>query len=351
MAAGRLGVFLEALPAGLVVDYATRAEEAGFANAWLPEITFGDAFVHATAAAMQTERLVLATGVVGIWARSPVTTAMSAASLHELSGGRLVLGLGLQSRGYVGEWHGARYERPLRAMREYLTIVRRILGGEEVTFEGEIFRVRGFRLTIPPEGRVPIYLAAIAPRMVELAGEVADGVLGYCWSLDYFSEVVMPHLETGASRAGRSLDGFDVACGFPSVVGDDGIEGARGQAIMFATATSSSPGYVASLEQAGFGAARAAVEERVRAADARGALAAAPDEMVDACTLSGPRDHILERIAAYGRAGMTTVVLNPAPPGIWFPLYAGHFPPGTELPDFSFPEFLASIDACLGVAG
>jgi probable F420-dependent oxidoreductase len=346
-----LGVFLEALPAGLVVDYAKRAEAAGFTTAWLPEITFGDAFVPATAAAMQTDRLVLATGVVGIWARSPVTTAMTAASLHELSGGRLVLGLGLQSRSYVNEWHGARYERPLRAMREYLTIVRQILDGEEVTFEGEIFRVRGFSLTVPPQGRVPIYVAAIAPQMVELAGELADGVIGYCWSLEYFSEVVLPHLEVGASRAGRSLGGFDVACGFPSVVGDDGIDGARGQAVMFATATSSSPGYVTSLERAGFGAQRAAVEERVRAADARGALAAAPDAMVDACTLSGPRDHVLDRIQAYRRAGMTTVVLNPAPPRIWFPLYAGHFPPGTELPEFSFPEFIGSIEACLGVAG
>src|SRR5919204_647911 len=125
-------------------------------------------------------------GAAGIWSRSPVTMALQAATLNELAAGRLILGLGLQARGYVEGWHGQRYERPVRAMREYLTILRRILAGESVTFAGEVFSVRSFQLTMqPPERPLRIYTAAIGPQMLRLAGELADGVLGYCWSLEY----------------------------------------------------------------------------------------------------------------------------------------------------------------------
>ena len=111
-----LDLFIEALPPTLQLDYGARAEERGFRAAWFPEITFGDAFGPATAAAIGTSRLLLGTGVSGIWSRSPVTMALQAASLNELSGGRLLLGLGVQARNYVSGWHGATYERPIRAM-------------------------------------------------------------------------------------------------------------------------------------------------------------------------------------------------------------------------------------------
>src|SRR5262249_10200610 len=157
----------------LQLDYGARAEERGFRAAWFPEITFGDAFGPATGVALRTSRLDVGTGVVGIWSRSPVTLALQAATLNELSGGRLILGPGRQAGGYVEGWHDRTYERPVRAMREYVTIVRRILSGEPVTFEGEIFSVRNFQLTMqPPDRPVRIYLAAIGPQMLRLAGEV-----------------------------------------------------------------------------------------------------------------------------------------------------------------------------------
>ncbi|MGZ4441154.1 MAG: LLM class flavin-dependent oxidoreductase, partial [Gaiellaceae bacterium] len=169
-------VFLEAIPPAMQVDYSVRAEERGFRAAWFPEITFGDAFAPAVAAAGRTTRLDLGTGVVGIWSRSPVTMALQAATLNELSGGRLILGIGPQASGYVEGWHGQRYERPVRALREYVTILRQILSGERVTYEGEIFSVRGFLLTMaPPERPVRIYTSAIGPLMCRLAGEIADG--------------------------------------------------------------------------------------------------------------------------------------------------------------------------------
>src|SRR5438876_3817209 len=262
-----------------------RAEERGFRAAWFPEITFGDAFGPATAVATKTNRLELGTGVVGIWSRSPVTMALQAATLNELSAGRLLLGVGLQARGYVEGWHGQRYERPVRAMREFVTILRRILAGESVTFEGEIFSVRNFQLMMqPPERPARIYMAAIGPQMTRLAGELADGLIGYFYSAAYLRDSVLPNLRTGADKAGRSLDEIDVACGFPTIVTADGsgLEQIKGQVLMFATAMSSSPHYANSFAAAGFGDAVREIQERVAAGDVDGALAAVTDEIADA---------------------------------------------------------------------
>jgi alkanesulfonate monooxygenase SsuD/methylene tetrahydromethanopterin reductase-like flavin-dependent oxidoreductase (luciferase family) len=287
---------------------------------------------------------------VGIWSRSAVTMALQAATLNELSDGRLLLGVGLQARGYVEGWHGQTYERPVRAMREYVTILRRILSGENVTFEGEIFSVQGFQLQMqPPERPARIYMAAIGPQMTRLAGEVADGILGYCYSAEYVRESVLPNLQAGAERAGRSLEGFDVACGFPTIVTPDdaGIEQIKGQVMMFATAGSSSPEYASSFAAAGFDVAP--IQERVDAGDIDGALALVTDEMADAMTIAGSAEHVRGRIAQYRDVGLTTVGLNPSPPGVWFPLYQGHFPDDAlaQIPEFSFPAYLGVIDATL----
>jgi probable F420-dependent oxidoreductase len=345
-----LDIFVEALPPRLQIDYGVRAEKRGFRAAWFPEITFGDAFGPATAVATKTSGIGLGTGVVGIWSRSAVTMALQAATLNELSDGRLLLGVGLQARGYVEGWHGQRYERPVRAMREYVTILRHILSGENVTFEGEIFSVRGFQLMMqPPERPARIYMAAIGPQMTRLAGELADGIIGYCYSAEYVRDTVLPNLRAGAERAGRSLDGFDVACGFPTIVTPDesGLEQIKGQVMMFATAGSSSPEYATSFAAAGHDVA--AIQERVDAGDVDGALGLVTDEMADAMTIAGSPDRVQRRIDEYRDAGLTTVALNPSPPDVWFPLYQGHFPDSAlaKIPEFSFPAYLGVIDATL----
>jgi probable F420-dependent oxidoreductase len=348
-----LSLFVEALPPAMTIDYGVRAEERGFRAAWFPEITFGDAFGPATAVATKTSHIELGTGVVGIWSRSPVTMALQAATLNELSGGRLLLGLGLQARGYVEGWHGRRYERPVRAMREFVTILRRILSGEAVTFEGEIFSVQGFQLQMqPPERPARIYMAAIGPQMTRLAGELADGILGYCYSAAYVRESVLPNLRAGAERAGRSLDGFDVACGFPTIVtpDDSGLEQIKGQVMMFATAKSSSPEYASSFAAAGYDVGE--IQERVDAGEVEGALGLVTDEMADALTIAGSPENVRRRIDEYRQAGLTTVALNPSPPDVWFPLYHGHFPDSAlaKIPEFSFPAYLGVIDATLDLA-
>ena len=308
----------------------------------------------ATATATGTSSLLLGTGVVGIWSRSPVTMALQAASVNELSDGRLLLGLGVQARNYVSGWHDRTYERPIRAMREYMTILRHALAGEPVTFEGEIFSVRGFQLQMPmPEQPARLYVAAVGPQMIRLAGELADGVLGYCWSAAYVRDVVLPALGEGAERAGRSIDDIDVACGYPTVAAEDGsgIEDAKGQVLMFATAASSSPFYAESFAAAGYGDLVAELRERVGALDADGAIAAIPDEAVAAMTVSGTPDEIQSRVDELRGAGVRTVAVNPSPPGLWYPLYQGHFPDGFPMREFSFPAYLGQMDDALRLIG
>jgi alkanesulfonate monooxygenase SsuD/methylene tetrahydromethanopterin reductase-like flavin-dependent oxidoreductase (luciferase family) len=279
--------------------------------------------------------------------------ALQAATLNELSEGRLLLGVGLQARGYVEGWHGQRYERPVRAMREFVTILRRILSGEAVTFEGEIFSVQGFQLQMqPPTRPARIYMAAIGPQMTRLAGELADGILGYCYSAAYVRDSVLPNLRAGAERAGRSLEGFDVACGFPTIVtpDDSGLGQIKGQVMMFATAKSSSPEYASSFAAAGYDVGQ--IQERVDAGDVDGALGLVTDEMADALTIAGSPDNVRRRIEEYREAGLTTIALNPSPPDVWFPLYQGHFPDSAlaRIPEFSFPAYLGVIGATLELA-
>ena len=344
-----LGIFLTGLPASLAIDFATRADAAGFRSVWFPEITFADSFGPATAAARKTERIAIGTGVVGIWSRSLVTLSLQAATLHDLSNERLLLGIGVQARGYVEGWHGQRYRKPVTAMREAVTILRGILARERVSYEGDIFSVSNFALDMePPQTPAKIYIAANGPKMIQLAGELADGMLGYFHSVEYVRDVVMPNLRVGAERAGRSVDDIDVTVGFPSVVtrDDSGIELAKGQVMMFATALDSAPAYLESVRAAGYADAAREIGERVRAGDVRGALAAVSDEMADALTISGSPENARRRIDAYRAAGLSGVMLNPSPPGGWFPLYEGHFPDAmlTRMPQFDFPGFIRVLE-------
>jgi probable F420-dependent oxidoreductase len=333
-----------------------RAESAGFSSAWFPEITFADSFVPATAAALQTKRIGIGTGVVGIWSRSPVTMALQAATLHQLSGGRLQLGLGVQARGYVEGWHGQRYERPIAAMRDFVTIVRKAFAGELVTHEGEIFSVRNFHLDmeLPP---VPprITIAANGVRMIELAGEIADGIVGWFQSLEYVREVTMPALRRGAARVGRSLDGFEATVGFPAVItrDDSGLELAKGQVMMYSTALGSAPAYLESARAAGFGDAAEAIGERVRAGDLRGAVSLVPDEMVEAMVMAGSAERVRSRIERYREAGLDAVHILPSPPRCYYPLYEDHFPVESlsQLPEFDFPELIRSFENAIELLG
>lgn len=340
-----IGVSLNALPLDQMRRFAVAMDGAGFHSAWFPEIIFSDALTPMTVIGLETNNLRLGTGIVGPWSRSPVVMAMTLATLSHLCPGRIVLGLGTQARPYVENWHGRDYQKPLRAMREYITILKSILAGELVNYAGQIFRVKDFQLKLPPPEPVPIYMAAIGPKMVQLAGEIADGLLGTLFPIPYVRDVVIPRLKAGAEKSGRSLDGFVVSNSLPTLVTEDdsAFELNRGQVMQFATAEKSSPAYAECVAAAGFADELTAVKEYVAARDFDAALSAIPFEMVDALSLSGTAEQVRTRVAAYHDAGVHIAQALPSPPGVYYPLYEGHLD-GATFPEFSFPDFLGGIE-------
>ncbi len=344
----RSGIYLEALPASALIEYAVQADSAGFDSVWFSEIMFADAFTPAAAAAGRTRNIHLGTGVIGPWSRSPLVSAMTAASLSEISQGRLRLGIGSQAAPYVNNWHGRNYKKPLTAVREYVTILQRILSGQPAEMEGELFRIRDFQYPLPLLYSVPVYIGAIGPRMIELAGELADGVLGVLWTPAYLEKTVMPRLKTGAGHSGRDLASFDITMVVPTLVTDADHPQAlhRGQVMMFASAAQSSPFYRASIIQGGFEKEYLAMMAAIEAKDFQRALAAVSDDMVDALALTGTPARIRQQMDALYDAGVTSIQFHPSSPNSYFPLYQGHLE-GAEFPELSPQAHMASITSII----
>lgn len=213
MAQSKLGLAMLALSgapmagnAGLVKE----AEELGYTSLWVPEVAGPDAFVSLAAYALNTTRVELATGVIPIQIRTPGVMAMGFLTINEMSGGRAIAGLGVSSPVIVERWHGAAYKFPVAAMRECVTIMRQLFTEGRSKFEGSVYK-SDFRLGMRiSQKRAPrIYLAALNPPMLRLAGEVADGVL-----LNYSPPDAVPamiaEIRRGASAAGRDPDSIDI---------------------------------------------------------------------------------------------------------------------------------------------
>jgi coenzyme F420-dependent oxidoreductase len=225
----RIGLTLprsEDLPRKAIVEVVQQAEALGYDSVWVGESWGRDGFTWLTQLACHTSRIKLATGITTVYSRSPALIAQTVASLDEISEGRVILGLGTSGPIVIENWHGVSFDRPLRRTREYIEIIRLILSGERVNYQGEIFQLKGFRLPFTPvRSRVPIYVASLGPQNLRLTGELADG-----WLPIYLDASHLPDfqrdLEDGAQKAGRTLDGIDVAPYILSCVSED-VEAAR----------------------------------------------------------------------------------------------------------------------------
>lgn len=194
----------DAMPRRTLIELAQRAEALGYEVLWVGETWGRDVFGVLAALAGATSRVKLGTAVVSAFSRTPGLLAQSIATLDETSDGRALLGLGPSSRTLVEGWHGMRFEHPIERIRELVPLLRRILAGERVDFEGRFFRMRGLRLPFePPRREIPIYLAALSPRHLELTGELADGWLPTYVSRDHL-DWFRGHLHAGAARSGRA---------------------------------------------------------------------------------------------------------------------------------------------------
>src|SRR6266536_2751687 len=181
-----------------------RADRLGLASVYTTHIAARDSLSVLMAYASVSERIRLGTGVLPIFSRTPVATAQAAATIDEFSGGRMVLGIGVSHQITVENWYGAKIDKPVTQMREYAAIVRAILRGEAPP-EGRFFQTRFQFMGYPPRPAVPIYIAALSPNMLRLAGEIADGGMLWLCNPDYIRDVVIPEVAKGRERAGKSL--------------------------------------------------------------------------------------------------------------------------------------------------
>jgi alkanesulfonate monooxygenase SsuD/methylene tetrahydromethanopterin reductase-like flavin-dependent oxidoreductase (luciferase family) len=285
------------------------AESLGYESAYVTHIAGRESLTVATAYAQATGTIRVGTGVVPIYTRTPATMAQTAATIDELSGGRLTLGLGVSHRPVVEAWHGQTIDRPVAEMREYVAIVRAILRGEDPP-KGEKWQT-SFRLQgLDPRPALPVYIAALSPAMLRLAGEVADGVLLWLCCPAYIRDVVIPAVTAGRERAGLELEGFDVAPAVPAALTAD-RSGAHGAMRRDLIPYFGLPFYRAMIERSGFGADIESYD--AAGGDLEAMQAAISEEFLDELTAVGSESEVRSGVERYREAGASSPCIGPIP--------------------------------------
>jgi alkanesulfonate monooxygenase SsuD/methylene tetrahydromethanopterin reductase-like flavin-dependent oxidoreductase (luciferase family) len=291
------------------VERVKLAESLGYESVYVTHTAGRESLTVLAAYALSSSRIRFGTGVVPIYTRTPATMAQAAATLDELSGGRMTLGLGVSHRPVVEGWHGQSIDRPVAEMREYVSIVRAILRGEDPP-PGEKWRT-GFHLFgLDTRPSLPIYIAALSPAMLRLAGEIADGVMLWLCNPPYIRDVVIPELRAGRERAGLTLDGFDVVAAVPAALSDD-RDAAYAAMRRDLLTYFGLPFYRAMIERTGFAADIAAYD--AAAGDLEGMQAAISDGFLEELTAVGDESQLHAGIARYRDAGASSPCIGPIP--------------------------------------
>ncbi|MHB8510682.1 MAG: LLM class flavin-dependent oxidoreductase [Actinomycetota bacterium] len=306
----RLGCFF--LTARSIDDLKSRvlaAEELGYEIAGFPHIAGRDALTTLAAVATHTSRIKLATGIVPIFTRSPVTMAQEAGTIAEASNGRFVLGIGTGHTALVESWHGMKFERPIRAMRDYITILRSLFTDAMVQHDGEVFHAAFGFLGFRPPSNIPIMVGALGPKMLRLTGECADGAILWLSSPQHVRDVVVPNLRAGAAVSGKDASTLEIyPCLFaaPGPDRSSARDAVRRQLIPYLAL----PFYRDMLIASGFEQDIAGYDESMLAGDLPAALYCLSDSMIDGIAATGSIDEIAQTINGFLEAGATTPVVG-----------------------------------------
>jgi F420-dependent oxidoreductase-like protein len=308
---------------------AQEADRLGYRVCWAAEAYGSDAPTVLAWVAAQTSRIDIGAAVMQIPARTPAMTAMTAATLDALSGGRFRLGLGVSGPQVSEGWHGVRFDSPLSRTREYVQIVQQALRREVVRHEGTHWTLplpdgpgKALSLTLRPlREAIPIYLAAVGPRNLALAGEIADGWLGIFFAPEH-AQLSLEPIRSARAAAGRGADdnpmaGFDVCPTVPLSVGDD-LEAAAAPLRAYTALYVGGMGtrqqnfYNALVRRMGYEEAAQTVQNLYLDRRHRDAMAAVPLDLIEATCLVGPAAKVRDRVQAYAEAGVTTLTVSPA---------------------------------------
>lgn len=299
------------------------AERLGYDSVWAAEAYGSDAATVLAWLAAGTTQIKLGSAIFQMPGRSPALTAMTAATIDELSAGRMILGIGSSGPQVAEGWHGQPFARQLQRTREYVAVVRQALARERLEYHGETIELplpdgpgKALKLMISPiQERIPIYLAAIGPKNTALAGEIADGWIPTLLSPEHLGEL-RPLLEEGAARSGRSLEGFDIAPTVNAFITDD-LASARDAmrpylALYVGGMGSRDKNFYNNLVQRyGYEDAAREVQDLYLEGKKEEAGAALPDELIDEVSLCGPADVVRERLGVFRDAGVGTLMISP----------------------------------------
>jgi F420-dependent oxidoreductase-like protein len=322
---------------GSVLGLVEHADRVGIDSVWAAEAYGSDAVTVLSYLAAKTENIKLGSAILQMPARTPANTAMTAMTLDALSGGRLLLGLGLSGPQVVEGWHGVPYGKPLGRTREYVEIVRKAIAREApLEHDGDHYQIPYLgndatglgkplkSILHPVRSEIPIYLAAIGPKNVALTAEIADGWLPIFYSPER-EDIFNAHLDAGLSEAGRSAGDLDIAATVYVAMGDDvaacrdmlrpffalyiGGMGARGKNFYFDLAA-----------RYGFEEAAKSIQDLYLEGKKDAAAAHVPDALVDEMALVGPMDRIVDRLEAWKSSRVGTLILGTQQPEVLEPL-------------------------------
>lgn len=290
------------------LELAMWAESSGYDSFW---VTDGggrmDAITLAAAIGVKTQRMRIGLGIVPVYTRPPAVFATSALALSRLAPDRILFGLGSSHPKMVHDWYGQPFEKTLTRVRETTVLLRQMLQGERVDFQGETLFSHDFRLATPVQGNMPLFVAALRPKMLELAGEVADGVVLNLAPLEVLPRM-LEHIDTGAKRSGRRVEDLEIASICNVYVTSD-VPAAEEQFRRVCGFYFSMPAYNGFLSWCGFRGEASKFADASQSGDRNQGAQAASQEMIHKLAIIGDAEHCRSTIKAYRDAGLNTPII------------------------------------------
>jgi F420-dependent oxidoreductase-like protein len=309
------------------VDFVVEAEKLGVDSVWFAEAWGSDAISPLAFVAARTSKIKLGTGIIQAGTRTPALVGMTAGTLARLTNGRFLLGLGVSGPQVMEGWHGISFDKPIQRMREVIEIARLVMSGERVAYDGRVYELplpggEGKALkssmgALPP---VPVYLATLSPRSLQMTGEIADGWVGTSFMPEH-SDVFFNDIRAGAQKAGRSFEELDIQAGGVVEFGDnlDALVEPRKPGLAFTLGAMGSRDhnfYNAAFQRAGYEGVAEEAQRLWLDGERDKARALIPAEMVIKTNLLGTEDMVKHRIRAYRDAGVTTIRVDPEGRGL-----------------------------------
>jgi len=296
-----------------VIYYAKLGEDLNYDTIWIPETWGNDAFTIMNTIAENTTRIKFGCGIISVFSRSAAIMAQTIATIDTFSGGRAILGLGPSTNIVNENWHGIKHERPLRRTREYVEIIRLILSGERVTYDGEIIKLRNMKFQSKPLRRnIPVYLASLGPKNLELTGQLADGWLPFLCPETHINKL-KKNVEDAALKAGRSMSDITICPYVPALLSSDNQEEADFKIKEFISfyVGAMGPHYYNLVTSYGFGDEAVNIREAWNNKDLVKCAESVSDELLDLVAVKGTADSAHKKLDSYRKVSDCPILMFP----------------------------------------